>query len=79
MTDPEVNPAGGNAPGERAGDDGLEAEGAALSPESRGAGESRPRSVRGQPAWAYFLTPGAILLGSAIIAGSIWWTRGDDD
>lgn len=40
-------------------------------------GTGRPVYLRRQPAWSYFLTPAAILIGALIIAGAIWWT--DDD
>ena len=29
------------------------------------------------PAWSYFLTPLAVVIGAVIVAGAIWWT--DDD
>ena len=38
----------------------------------------RPVYLKRQPLWTYFLTPAALLLGSVIIAGTIWWTRDDD-
>jgi protein-disulfide isomerase len=31
------------------------------------------------PAWSYFLTPAAVVLGSIIIAGVLWWTRDSGD
>ncbi|MGE3075229.1 MAG: DsbA family protein [Dehalococcoidia bacterium] len=37
-----------------------------------------PVYVKDPPAWSYFLTPLALVLGSLIIAGTIWWTRDDN-
>ncbi len=31
-----------------------------------------------QPAWTYFLSPAALILGSIIISATIWWTQRDD-
>jgi protein-disulfide isomerase len=42
-------------------------------------GSGRPVYLRRQPAWSYFLTPGAILLGALVIAAAIWWQPGSDD
>ncbi len=39
-------------------------------------GSSRPGALRRQPVWSYFLTPAAILVGSLVIAGAIWWQPG---
>ncbi len=36
-----------------------------------------PVYVKDPPGWSYFLTPAALVLGSLIIAGTIWWTRDD--
>ena len=36
-----------------------------------------PVYVKDPPAWSYFLTPAALVLGALIIAGTIWWTRDD--
>jgi protein-disulfide isomerase len=36
-----------------------------------------PVYVKDPPAWSYFLSPAALILGSLIIAGAIWWTRDD--
>lgn len=33
--------------------------------------------VKKQPTWTYFLTPAAVVIGSIIIAGTVWWTRDD--
>lgn len=41
-------------------------------------GTGRPVYLRRQPAWSYFLTPGAILLGALVIAAAIWWQPGSD-
>jgi protein-disulfide isomerase len=35
-------------------------------------------AYRRQPTWTYFLTPAAIVMGAAMIAATIWWTRGSD-
>ena len=39
---------------------------------------SGPVYVKDPPAWSYFLSPAALILGSLIVAGAIWWTREDD-
>lgn len=36
-----------------------------------------PVYVKDPPAWSYFLSPAALVLGAIIIAGAIWWTRDD--
>lgn len=33
--------------------------------------------LKQQPTWTYFLTPAAVVIGSLIIAGAVWWTRDD--
>src|SRR5687768_15152770 len=33
---------------------------------------------RREPLWSYFLTPAAILVGSLVIAGVIWWVDEDE-
>lgn len=33
--------------------------------------------VKKPPVWSYFLTPIAVVIGSGIIAGAIWWTNDD--
>ncbi|MBK6562160.1 MAG: thioredoxin domain-containing protein [Dehalococcoidia bacterium] len=38
---------------------------------------SGPVYVKDPPAWSYFLTPAALILGSIVIAATIWWTRDD--
>jgi protein-disulfide isomerase len=38
-----------------------------------------PVYVKDPPAWSYVLTPIALVLGSLIIAGTIWWTRDDSE
>lgn len=38
-----------------------------------------PAGVRRQPLWTYFLTPGSILIGALIVAGSIWISVERDD
>ncbi|MEO8541487.1 MAG: thioredoxin domain-containing protein [bacterium] len=35
------------------------------------------QDAKAQPTWSYFLSPAALILGSIIIAGTIWWTRDD--
>ncbi|MBI5946756.1 MAG: thioredoxin domain-containing protein [Chloroflexi bacterium] len=53
---------------------------AEASPETELAPEpvaAQPATLRRQPAWSYFLTPIAVVIGSVIIAGAIWYT--DDD
>ncbi len=35
--------------------------------------------LRKPPIWSYFLTPAAVLVGAAMIAGAVWWTADDDD
>src|SRR4051812_38267643 len=35
-------------------------------------------AVRRQPLWTYFLTPLAILIGSFVIAGAVWYVNDDD-
>jgi protein-disulfide isomerase len=49
------------------------------SPIAAEGGSGRPVYLRRQPAWSYFLTPGAILIAALIIAGAIWWQPGSDD
>jgi protein-disulfide isomerase len=44
-----------------------------------GAPLSGPVYVKDPPPWSYFLTPAALVLGSLIIAGTIWWTRDDSE
>jgi len=36
-----------------------------------------PRDVRLRPLWTYFLTPIAVVVGAAIIAGAVWYTNDD--
>lgn len=36
-----------------------------------------PRDVRLRPLWTYFLTPIAVVIGAAIIAGAVWYTSDD--
>ncbi len=33
--------------------------------------------MKKQPTWTYFLTPAAVVIGSLIIAGAVWWTSDD--
>jgi len=35
------------------------------------------RPAKSQPAWTYFLSPAALILGSIIISATIWWTQRD--
>lgn len=51
----------------------------APAPESSLSEVSGPVYVTDPPAWSYFLTPLALVLGSLIIAGTIWWTRDDSE
>ena len=52
-------------------------------PLEEGAAEAQGERVRGPvyvkdpPAWSYFLSPAALVLGAIIIAATIWWTRDD--
>ncbi len=51
----------------------------AVPPVVEGPVSPRPEVyLRRPPFWTYFLTPAAVLVGAAMIAGAIWWT-GDDD
>jgi protein-disulfide isomerase len=47
-----------------------------LPPATADVPSSQP-SFRKQPIWTYFLTPVAIVMGSMIISGMIWYTRDD--
>lgn len=38
-----------------------------------------PVYLRKPPLWTYFLTPAAVVIGAALIAGAVWWTSGDDE
>ena len=37
-----------------------------------------PPDLRRRPLWTYFLTPVAVVVGAAIIAGAVWYTNGED-
>ncbi len=38
-----------------------------------------PSPAAGPPAWTFFLTPAAVLIGALIIAAAIWWQPADDE
>lgn len=38
-----------------------------------------PVYLKKPPIWSYFLTPVAVVIGSGIIAGAIWWANDDGD
>lgn len=38
-----------------------------------------PSPAGGQPAWTFFLTPAAVLIGALVIAAAIWWQPAPDE
>lgn len=56
--------------------DEADANPAPLAPGNALAG---PVYLKKPPIWSYFLTPLAVVIGSGIIAGAIWWTNDESD
>ncbi len=50
-----------------------------ITPSGTPESERLSAAAKQQPTWTYFLSPAALVLGSLIIAGTIWWTRDDSN
>jgi len=50
----------------------------ATAPPPPPAAPAGPVYLKKPPLWSYFLTPAAVVIGAALIAGAVWYT-GDDD